>query len=90
MCERLLIEKGSVQETLIIPLYARKKCTDKFPQLYTDPAASEICSRIEYDFSELDRLYEKTMYEFGAMEAAMRQLDMMWEINDYISDHPNA
>ena len=90
MCERLLIEKGSVQETLIIPLYARKKCTDKFPQLYTDPAASEICSKIEYDFSELDRLYEKTMYEFGAMEAAMRQLDMMWEINDYISDHPDA
>lgn len=84
------IDKGSVQETLIIPLYARKKCTDKFPQLYTDPAASEICSRLEYDFSLMDKEYDRTMYEFGAMEAAMRQLDMMWEIKDYIADHPDA
>ena len=87
---RLRIDKGTVQETLIIPLYARKKCTEKFPQLYTDPAATEICSRIEYDFSHMDREYEKTIYEFGAMEAAMRQLDMMWEIEDYIAAHPDA
>ena len=84
------IDKGTVQETLIIPLYARKKCTDKFPQLYTDPAAAEICSRIESDFSHMDREYERTIYEFGAMEAAMRQLDMMWEIEDYIAACPDA
>ena len=84
------IDKGTVQEILIIPLYARKKCTDIFPQLYTDLAAAEICSRIEYDFSHMDREYEKTIYEFGAMEAAMRQLDMMWEIEDYIAACPDA
>ena len=28
------IEKNTVQETLIIPLYGRKKCTEKFPQLF--------------------------------------------------------
>lgn len=84
------IEKGTVQETLIIPLYARKKCTDKFPLLYDDPMASKICSMLDYDFSELDKLYEKTAYEFGAMEAALRQMDMMWEINDYIAAYPDA
>jgi len=84
------IEKGSVQETLIVPLYARKKCTDKFPQLYSDPEASNICSRLEYDFSGLDKLYNTTLYEFGAMEGAMRQIDIMWEINEYIKEHPDA
>lgn len=90
MNEKILIEHGSVQETLIVPLYARKKCSDKFPGLYTDPMASEIFRRIDYDFSALDRLYEKTAYEFGAMEGALRQMDMMWEINDYRKTHPKA
>ena len=87
---KILIEPGSVQETLIIPLYARKKCTDKFSQLYSDPVAAEICECIDYDFTELDRKYETTAYEFGAMEAALRQMDMMWEIEDYIAFHPEA
>ena len=57
------IEKGTVQETLIIPLYARKKCTDKFPLLYDDPLTSKICSMLDYDFSELDKLYENGFKE---------------------------
>lgn len=84
------IEKDSVQETLIIPLYARKKCSDKFPKLYSDPMASAICERIDYDFSALDKKYETLGYEFGAMEGALRQMDMMWEIADYLKDRPNA
>ena len=87
---KITINPGTVQETLLIPLYARKKCSDKFPALYTDPAAAEICSRIDYDFSELDKKYETFFYEFGSMEGAMRQLDMMYEINDYIKKHPGA
>lgn len=90
MNEKILIEHGSVQETLIIPLYARKKCSDKFPELYADPMAADICERIDYDFSELDRKYETAAYEFGAMEAALRQMDMMWEVNDYLKGHPDA
>ena len=90
MGEKIRIEKGTVQETLIIPLYARKKCTDDFPELYSDLTASDICSSLDYDFSELEQLYKSTIYEFGAMEAAMRQLDMMWEINDYIKAYPDA
>lgn len=90
MGEKIQIEKGTVQETLIIPLYARKKCTDDFPKLYSDLTASDICSSLEYDFSELEELYKSTIYEFGAMEAAMRQLDMMWEISDYLGAHPDA
>ena len=88
--DKLQIRPGTAQETLIIPLYARKKCGDKFSELYADPAATKICNRLNYDFSELNEKYDTVLYEFGALEGAMRQLDMMYEINDYLSNHPNA
>ena len=90
MSDKLHIEKGSVQETLIIPLYGRKLCAEVFPRLYTDPSAAQICAGLDYDFGELDRQAKSTIWRFGALEAAMRQLDMQWEINDYLSSHPNA
>ena len=30
------IEKNTVQETLILPLYSRKLCTELYPNLYQD------------------------------------------------------
>ena len=30
------IEKNTVQETLIIPLYARKVCSELYPNFYQD------------------------------------------------------
>ncbi len=35
--EKYHIEKNTVQETLIIPLYGRKICSDHFPGLFSDP-----------------------------------------------------
>jgi O-methyltransferase involved in polyketide biosynthesis len=84
------IEPGSVQETLIIPLYGRKLCAERFGSLYTDKSAAELCARLDYDFSDLDRRAKSTFWQFGALEAAMRQIDMEWEIRDYISAHPDA
>ena len=30
------IEKNTIQETLVIPLYARALCTRRFPHLFSD------------------------------------------------------
>jgi O-methyltransferase involved in polyketide biosynthesis len=84
------IEPGSVQETLIIPLYGRKLCAELFPKLYRDDSAARICESLDYDFSDLDRQAESTLWRFGALEAAMRQLDMQWEIDDYLAVYPHA
>ena len=46
------IEKNTVQETLIIPLYGRKVCSEHFPDLFKDPEAERICSMLDYDFEE--------------------------------------
>lgn len=84
------IEKNTVQETLVIPLYGRKVCTELFPNLYRDETAKNIIEQIDYDFSVLEAQAKKTMYKFGFLEVAMRQNDLAWEINDYLKTHPKA
>lgn len=47
------IEKNTVQETLIIPLYGRKKCTEKFPQLFKDETAVRLIEQSIMIFRKL-------------------------------------
>ena len=88
--EKFKVEKGTVQETLIIPLYARKLCAEQFPTLYQDEYAAKICDSIDYDFSKIEAKKNRTMYQFGGLEGAMREKDMIWEITDYLKSHPKA
>ena len=84
------IKKNSLQETLIIPLYARWLCSQKFPGLFQDETAGELIKKVDYDFSALEKQSESIMHSFGALEVAMRQNDLAWEIRDYLHQHPNA
>ena len=84
------IRKNSLQETLIIPLYARWLCSQKFPGLFQDKTAGELIKKVDYDFSSLEKRSESIMYSFGALEVAMRQNDLAWEIRDYLHHHPKA
>lgn len=88
--EKYHIEKNTVQETLMIPLYGRKLCTEVFPELYRDDTAKMLCEKVDYDFSELEKKSASSFYRFGALEAAMRQLDLKWEIEDYLKGNPDA
>lgn len=88
--QKVKIEKNTVQETLIVPLYGRKMCSEKFPELYMDVFAKELCERIDYDFTDLEKKNNSFLYEFGSLEAAMRQLDIMWEIKEYLKKYPEA
>ena len=84
------IEKNTVQETLVIPIYGRKVCTELYPNLYRDETAEKLMTQIDYDFSLLEAQSKKTMYRFGFLEAAMRQNDLAEEVNEYLETHPNA
>ena len=46
------IEKNTVQETLVIPLYGRKMCSELYPNLFRDETAMRLIEEIDYDFSE--------------------------------------
>ena len=41
------IEKGSVQETLLIPLYGRKMAMDLYPDLFADTDCQRLFDRID-------------------------------------------
>ena len=84
------IEQNSVQETLVIPLYGRKLCTERFPDLFRDEKAVELIGKIDYDFSALEKKSKSFAHRFGALEVAMRESDLMIEVKDYLKDHPKA
>ena len=84
------IEKDTVQETLVIPLYARKMCSERFPILYRDETAILLMEQIDYDFSALEEKSKSKLQQFGFLEAAMRQNDLAYEVQDYLKAHPQA
>ena len=84
------IEKNTVQETLIIPLFARKVCSELYPDLYRDETAVRLINQIDYDFSEAEKNSRSLTRRFGSLEVAMRQNDLAFEVRDYLKGHPNA
>ncbi len=84
------IEKNTVQETLIIPLYARKMCSELFPNLYRDETSARLIDRIDYDFTKVVRKSGSLMQKFGFLEVGVRQNDLEFEVRDYLKTHPKA
>ena len=84
------IEKNTVQETLVIPLFGRLVCSERFPELFSDPEAERICNCLDYDFAEKRKKMESAAGLFGALEVAQRQYDLRCEVERYLKDHPKA
>ena len=84
------IGKNTVQETLVIPLYARKMCSELFGDLYCDETAARLIDKIDYDFSAAEKKSGGIMQRFGFLEVAARQNDIAIEVRDYLNTHPNA
>ena len=73
------IEKNTVQETLVIPLFGRLVCSERFPELFSDPEAKRICDSLDYDFAEKRKKMESAAGLFGALEVAQRQYDLQYQ-----------
>lgn len=84
------IEKNTVQETLVIPLFGRLVCSERFPALFSDPEAKRICDSLDYDFGEKRKKMESPAGLFGALEVAQRQYDLRCEAEEYLKAHPKA
>ena len=84
------IEKNTVQETLVIPLFGRLVCSERFPELFSDPEAKRICDSLDYDFAEKRKKMESPAGLFGALEVAQRQYDLRCEVEAYLKEHPEA
>ena len=84
------IEKNTVQETLVIPLFGRQVCSERFPELFDDTEAKRICDSLDYDFDEKRRKMESPAGLFGTLEVAQRQYDLQCEAEDYLRRRPGA
>lgn len=80
------IQKDSVQETLIIPLYGRKLAMDMYPENFADHYCQELFDRIDYDFPRLGKIKAKV----GAIMGATRQYDLATVCKEYLAKHPKA
>ncbi|MEU9731664.1 class I SAM-dependent methyltransferase [Streptomyces sp. NPDC048002] len=74
---------GTVQETLLIPLYARAVENRKGDPLLRDARAEEIVASIDYDFGRFDGLPSLT----GAL--LRTRLFDQW-VADFLAAHPDA
>ena len=88
--QRMHIEKNTVQETLVVPLYGRKVCSERFPQFFHDEEAARLVESLDYDFSEYGKSLASSAGLLGALEVAQRQNDVAFEIRDYLAGHEHA
>ncbi|MEM9464070.1 MAG: class I SAM-dependent methyltransferase [Actinomycetota bacterium] len=83
MTEKLPVNLGAVQETLLIPLLGRAHETARPGGLIHDPKAVEIVERLDYDFSK----WEKARSLAGAT-VRTRMFDTM--VSHFLADHPSG
>ncbi|MEM9692761.1 MAG: class I SAM-dependent methyltransferase [Myxococcota bacterium] len=83
MDQRIDVELGPVQETLLIPLLGRARETQKRDGLLQDDKALEIVSRLTYDFDK----WEGTQSLQGA---TFRTLMFDGMVKDFLTRHPDG
>lgn len=64
------ISKGSVQKTLIIPLYGRKVAMDLYPDLFSDKDCQKLFNSIDFEVPMMKGIKAK----IGALMAATRAI----------------
>ena len=81
---KLKIQNGSVQETLMLPLYGRAYCSQKYPTLFPDKVSEEMAAKIDYDFDSLE------FKEFAVITWAIRKRMLNERVKAFLMKHPKA
>lgn len=90
MSEKIKIEKNTVQETLVLPLYGKAWAVRNYPDLFRDTDCQKIMDMLDYDFSVLESGEGSLKMKLGSLAAATRQYALVWEIREYLKDRPAA
>jgi hypothetical protein len=80
------VNLGSVEETLLVPMWGRATISREYPSLLNDAKAVELVGQIDYDFSTLD----KTLHHGTNLLHAARSKQIDDKIRVYITQHPKA
>ena len=82
--EKFKVENGTVQETLMMPLYGRVYCEEHFSKTFPNKAAKKTAARVDYDFDKV-KSSELNMITWG-LRARMLQDGAQ----NYLKTHPQA
>lgn len=82
--EKFKVENGTVQETLMMPLYGRVYCEEHFPGTFPNKAAKETAARVDYDFDKV-KSSELNMITWG-----LRAKMLQDQAKKYLEAHPKA
>ena len=88
--KKIKIEKNSVQETLVLPLFGKAWAVRKYPDIFHDHDAGRIMEMVDYDFSAMEQAATGTKGKIAALAAATRQAALVWEVKDYLKNYPKA
>ncbi len=81
--------KGSVEETLLLPLYAKAWCAQHFPDIFADRECVDILNRLGHDFSDIERKNPKFL-KIAALAAGVRQYAIATELRRFVEKNPDA
>ena len=86
MTEKLKIDLGNVQITLLLPLWGRAVETQKKHPVLIDNTALNVINKIDYDFTTISRvIHPVTQFEWIA-----RSMHMDKTINEFLKKYPKA
>ena len=82
--EKFKVESGTVQETLMMPLYGRVYCEEHFPNTFPNKAAKRAAEKVDYDFGKVQSS-ELNMIVWGLRARMLQEA-----AKDYLKTHPKA
>lgn len=85
MESKIKVKKGTVEETLLLPLWGRAYETQKKNPRIIDKKAVEIIDKLDYDFSEIAKT--QTMSQHGWVARCLHTDKM---VREFIAKHPEA
>lgn len=84
--ETIVVSLTEVQETLMLPLWARARESEKKNPLLVDPVANDIVKRIDYDFSRI----EQGISEEHQLMWVIRALNFDKAVRDFLNQTDRA
>ncbi len=90
MNTKYTIRPNSVEETLIIPLFARLIAEERLPHLKGKRNTLEMVDSLDYDFASKRKKMSGVAGLYGALEVVQREYDLCYEVKCYLDSHPKA
>jgi len=86
MTLKLNLKNGTIETTMLGPLWARATYSERYPDLLNDPKASQIIKKLDYNFSEVQELLD----EWRGLGLLVRARSFDNALKKYMEKNPNT